>query len=72
MWYIQDCDDLIIVPSFFIQILYSRLLKIKELSLELSKVPPPNEIMNPIAIEMGLQKPDCRMVMTEGVWFRVL
>lgn len=42
------------------QILYSRLLKIKELSHELSKVPPPNEIMNPIAIEMGLQKPESR------------
>ncbi|KAJ3126023.1 Transcriptional regulatory protein sin3 [Nowakowskiella sp. JEL0407] len=40
------------------QMAYSRLLKMKQLSGELSGHPSPSEKMNPIAVELGLQKKD--------------
>ncbi|KAJ3283299.1 Transcriptional regulatory protein sin3 [Borealophlyctis nickersoniae] len=38
------------------QILYSRLLKMKELSRDLAQNPPRAEKLNPVAVELGLQK----------------
>ncbi|KAJ3087675.1 Transcriptional regulatory protein sin3 [Quaeritorhiza haematococci] len=40
------------------QMLYSRLLKMKELSEQLANHPPSSEKLNPVAVELGLKKPE--------------